>query len=236
MFLSRSANTVVIRTPDSPHPQEYQLFGVHEFTSDRKRMSVVVKNPDGSYSLLAKGADSVIFARSRNGPAGYAGLNKHLTRFASLGLRTLVVAERHMSSQEFRSWHQEFTVRGGASAVVLACCGVTRLPLFLCQVASQRVNGREAALAEVAGRYETNLRILGATAIEDKLQEGVPQTISDLARAGIKTWVLTGDKVETAINIGHSCHLLNKDMDIVKVGRRFAGAMLHARRWHVCSV
>ena len=54
--------------------------------------------------------------------------------------------------------------------------------------------------------------LVGATAIEDKLQEEVPQTITALKSAGIKVWVLTGDKVETAINIGYSCNLLSDDM------------------------
>lgn len=59
---------------------------------------------------------------------------------------------------------------------------------------------------------EKNLTLVGATAIEDKLQEGVPNTIVQLARAGIKIWVLTGDKQETAINIGYACSMLDNDM------------------------
>ncbi len=69
---------------------------------------------------------------------------------------------------------------------------------------------------------ETDLTILGATAIEDKLQLGVPETIASLAAAGIKTWVLTGDKVETAINIGYSCRLLTTSMDVKEVGMHLA--------------
>ena len=57
------------------------------------------------------------------------------------------------------------------------------------------------------------MSLIGSTAIEDKLQEDVPETITAMKQAGIKVWVLTGDKVETAINIGHSAGLLNKEMD-----------------------
>ena len=64
----------------------------------------------------------------------------------------------------------------------------------------------------VAEKIEKNLIIVGATAIEDKLQEGVPQTIAELSKANIKIFVLTGDKQETAINIGYACALLNNDM------------------------
>ena len=85
------------------------------------------------------------------------------------------------------------------------------------QTAITKVNGRDEALAAVAEEFEQGFTILGATAIEDKLQDGVPDTIADLARAGIKTWVLTGDKVETAINIGFSAKLLNHRMHIIRV-------------------
>ena len=61
------------------------------------------------------------------------------------------------------------------------------------------------------------MKVLGVTAIEDRLQDGVDQTIFDLARAGIKLWVLTGDKQETAINIGYSCKLLQPAMTVVKL-------------------
>ena len=60
---------------------------------------------------------------------------------------------------------------------------------------------------------ECNFRLIGSTAIEDKLQEGVPETIEMIRDSGIKLWVLTGDKIETAINIGYSCRLLNQKMD-----------------------
>jgi magnesium-transporting ATPase (P-type) len=58
------------------------------------------------------------------------------------------------------------------------------------------------------------LILIGATAIEDRLQDGVPESIAQLAMAGIKIWVLTGDKLETAISIGFSCNLLTRDMDL----------------------
>ena len=77
---------------------------------------------------------------------------------------------------------------------------------------------RTGRLNAVAAMIEVDLQIVGATAIEDKLQIGVPETIASLAEAGIKTWVLTGDKVETAINIGYSCRLLTQAMDVQEVG------------------
>uniref|UniRef100_A0A1I8FG50 Phospholipid-transporting ATPase n=1 Tax=Macrostomum lignano TaxID=282301 RepID=A0A1I8FG50_9PLAT len=82
------------------------------------------------------------------------------------------------------------------------------------QRACNHVENREQLLADVASKIETNLELLGATAIEDKLQVGVPATINDLLLAGIRIWVLTGDKLETAINIGYSCRLLQSGMEV----------------------
>ena len=82
------------------------------------------------------------------------------------------------------------------------------------QAASQ-LNGRAEALDNVAEAIEQNLILLGATAIEDKLQEGVPDAIHTLQQAGIKVWVLTGDRQETAINIGLSCRLISESMNLV---------------------
>ena len=73
---------------------------------------------------------------------------------------------------------------------------------------------REEKLAEVADKLEQDFELVGATAIEDKLQEDVDKTIFAMKKAGIKVWVLTGDKIETAINIGFSCKLLNDKMEL----------------------
>ena len=71
---------------------------------------------------------------------------------------------------------------------------------------------REEKVAEVDGLIENDLELIGSTAIEDKLQDEVPETIEFMKEAGIKLWVLTGDKIETAINIGYSAKLLDDDM------------------------
>jgi len=76
---------------------------------------------------------------------------------------------------------------------------------------------REEKIDHVSSEIEENLQLLGATAIEDKLQDGVPETIADLKRAGIKVWVLTGDKLETAIAIGYSTNLVSKDSNLIIV-------------------
>ena len=86
------------------------------------------------------------------------------------------------------------------------------------KAAKLSLTDREGAIEQVATEIETDLTLLGATAIEDKLQDGVPETIANLILGGIKVWVLTGDKQETAINIGYSCQVfvINFEMNCTK--------------------
>ncbi|KAI0097960.1 hypothetical protein GGR51DRAFT_451244 [Nemania sp. FL0031] len=171
----------------------YTILNTIEFNSSRKRMSAIIKMPDGRIILFCKGADSIIYSRLQRGEQ--AELRKvtaeHLEMFAREGLRTLCIAQRVLSEQEYLEWRKEH------------------------DKAASALQDREEKLEEVADKIEQNLTLLGGTAIEDRLQDGVPDTIELLGNAGIKLWVLTGDKVETAINIGFSCNLLNNDMELI---------------------
>lgn len=116
----------------------------------------------------------------------------HINDYATEGLRTLLYGYRFMDEQEYQGWKK----------------------LYL-DATTSLVNRQE--LIEQAGDIvEQNLELAGATAIEDKLQKGVPEAIDKLRRANIKMWMLTGDKRETAINIGHSCRLI-KDYSAVTI-------------------
>ncbi len=108
-------------------------------------------------------------------------------------MRTLCIAERELTEEQYYEWRKEH------------------------DVAATALENREEKLEEVADKIERELTLLGGTAIEDRLQDGVPDTIALLGEAGIKLWVLTGDKVETAINIGFSCNVLNNDMDLLRI-------------------
>ncbi|KAI0124735.1 hypothetical protein BJ170DRAFT_726371 [Xylariales sp. AK1849] len=171
----------------------YSILNTIEFNSSRKRMSAIVKFPDGSIRLLCKGADSVIYSRLKRGEQSELRKTtaEHLEMFAREGLRTLCIAERVLSESEYLEWRKEH------------------------DKAATALQEREEKLEEIADKIERELTLLGGTAIEDRLQDGVPDTIAVLADAGIKLWVLTGDKVETAINIGFSCNLLNNDMELI---------------------
>ncbi|KAA8529233.1 hypothetical protein F0562_033968 [Nyssa sinensis] len=168
----------------------YKLLNVLEFNSSRKRMSVIVRDEEGKLLLLCKGADSVMFERlAKNGREFEEETRDHVNEYADAGLRTLILAYRELSEEEFKEFNVKFIeAKNSVSA------------------------DRETTIDEVTETIEQDLILLGATAVEDKLQNGVPECIDKLAQTGIKIWVLTGDKMETAINIGFACSLLRQGM------------------------
>eukprot|EP00127_Corallochytrium_limacisporum_P000959 Clim_evm43s33 gene=Clim_evmTU43s33 len=171
--------------------EEYHVLDIIEFNSTRKRMSVIVRDPNGRIRLYCKGADNVILERLAPKQRYVDQTVKHLDEFARDGLRTLCLAVAQLSEEQYKTWAAKYHEAKGA------------------------LEGRERKVTEVAELIERDLYLLGATAIEDKLQEGVPETIAQLLEANMKVWMLTGDKQETAINIGFSCRLLNSDMTIM---------------------
>ncbi|CAN6973559.1 unnamed protein product [Brassica oleracea var. botrytis] len=188
LLIERTSGHIVINVRGVM--QRFNVLGLHEFDSDRKRMSVILGCPDMSVKLFVKGADSSMFSVMDEVSYGdvIEATKKQLHAYSSDGLRTLVVGMRKLDDSEFEQWRSSF------------------------EAASTALIGRAGLLRKVAGNIETKLRIVGATAIEDKLQRGVPEAIESLRIAGIKVWVLTGDKQETAISIGFSSRLLTRNM------------------------
>ena len=315
MLVDRQANnmTIKISTAEIPESKQYRVLHLLEFTSDRKRMSVIVRMPDGKICIFCKGADStiaqllrlsklaikateeiardvharksieaedymrrkslpyipkkssrqsmsealndlnVIIPRASQGyiraanlylgedtgmvssptemtdwssrvsmqqPTGIprsplkaqhfpatssrleisfssddaAVLEKclqHVDEYATDGLRTLLYSYRELSEQEYETWD------------------------ILYRAASVSLVNRKQRMNEAAEMIEHDLELLGATAIEDRLQQGVPQAIARLRRANIKLWMLTGDKRETAISIGRACNLIQDFSEIM---------------------
>ncbi|KAE8907831.1 putative phospholipid-transporting ATPase [Phytophthora fragariae] len=172
--------------------RKYTILNVNEFNSTRKRMSITLRTEDGRYFLYCKGADNVMMPRSKI-DEHTAKMDEELKRFASEGLRTLVICSKELTEEEYLAWDVMY------------------------QEAVTSLTNRDELLEEVAELIETEMKIVGASAIEDKLQKGVPTAIANLAQAGIKIWMLTGDKEETAINIGHACQLINDGMRLLIV-------------------
>lgn len=168
---------------------QYEILNVLEFNSTRKRQSVVCRYPDGRLVLYCKGADTVIYERLADGDNDLRRITReHLEQFGASGLRTLCLAYKNLTSDVYENWNEKYIQ------------------------AKSALRDREKKLDEVSELIEKELILIGCTAIEDKLQEGVPACIETLARAGIKIWVLTGDKMETAINIAYACKLINNNM------------------------
>ncbi|XP_020267919.1 probable phospholipid-transporting ATPase 8 isoform X2 [Asparagus officinalis] len=170
----------------------YQLLNVLEFSSSRKRMSVIVRTEENQLMIFCKGADSVIFGKLDKEvqlQPFESATKSHISKYSESGLRTMAIAYRILSEEEYRIWNDEFSM------------------------ARNSVGADHDTLVEVASeKIERDLILIGATAVEDRLQKGVPECIDKLQQAGIKIWVLTGDKLETAVNIGFACHLLKKGM------------------------
>ncbi|KAM9620005.1 phospholipid-transporting ATPase IK [Morphnus guianensis] len=246
VFLARTQDTITIS--ELGVERTYKVLAMLDFNSDRKRMSVLVRDPRGTIRLYTKGADTVILERlQRRGPdetftemaldvspmpawggkgwspccwlwPGCPGVPccsfslwlqdfgpsfssrsregrpdvSSLQRFAEETLRTLCLASKEVSEAEYSVWSRRH------------------------REASILLQDRARELDKLYEEMEQNLQLLGATAIEDKLQDGVPETIQLLKLGNIKVWVLTGDKQETAMNIGYACKLLTDDMEILE--------------------
>ncbi|KAF1886408.1 hypothetical protein Lal_00045640 [Lupinus albus] len=185
VFLNKNGNILEVKF--NSKILQYEVLETLEFTSDRKRMSVVLKDyQNGKILLLSKGADEAILPYAR---AGQQTRNfiEAVDQYSHLGLRTLCLACRELKEDEYQEWSLMF------------------------KEASSTLVDREWRVAEVCQRVEHNLEVLGVTAIEDRLQDGVPETIETLRKAGINFWMLTGDKQNTAIQIALSCNFISPE-------------------------
>uniref|UniRef100_A0A8C2CQ81 Phospholipid-transporting ATPase n=1 Tax=Cyprinus carpio TaxID=7962 RepID=A0A8C2CQ81_CYPCA len=192
-MMERTPHYVTVKLPDEAL-LKFEVLDILTFDSTRRRMSIIVRHPHTKEIIMyTKGADSAIMERLGNVFSGDEAkqtavkTQRDLDMYARNGLRTLCFAKKVISEQEFRAW----------SAVR--------------QEALSAIEEKEERLMETANFIESSFTLLGATGIEDRLQESVPETIQALRRAGMQVWVLTGDKPETAINIAYSCKLLEHE-------------------------
>uniref|UniRef100_A0AAV2KYX8 Phospholipid-transporting ATPase n=1 Tax=Knipowitschia caucasica TaxID=637954 RepID=A0AAV2KYX8_KNICA len=190
-FLSRTRDFLVVS--ELGVERQYKLLALLDFTSKRRRMSVLVREPEGGLKLYSKGADIVILERLQKNCPHQERTEIALEMFAKSCLRTLCIAFRSVSEELWGTWSKR-----------------------LAQASEMILSEREVFLEKLHDEMERDLLLLGLTAIEDKLQEGVPETIALLQQAGLKVWVLTGDKKETAVNIGYACKLLDSDTRLLE--------------------
>ena len=170
----------------------FEILKVLGFSSERKRMSIIVKDKSG-IKLYIKGADCEISKRLSKKSIksdNYDIISNGLIEFSKKGLRTLMVAYRKINAEDYDSW-------------------VNRL-----HEDELNIENKQRLIDRLYDIIENNLTLIGGTVVEDKLQDNVPETIKELRAAGIKIWVLTGDKLDTAKNIGHSCNLLSEEQKL----------------------
>ncbi|NXC68510.1 AT8A2 ATPase, partial [Anhinga anhinga] len=210
VFTGRTPHSVIIDALGKE--KTFEILNVLEFSSNRKRMSVIVRTPAGQLRLYCKGADNVIFERLSKDSQYMEQTLCHLEYFATEGLRTLCIAYADLSENSYREWLNVYN----ESSTVL--------------------KDRTQKLEECYEIIEKDLLLLGATAIEDRLQAGVPETIATLIKAEIKIWILTGDKQETALNIGYSCRLISQSMSLILVNEDSLDATRASLTQHCTSL
>ena len=189
-LVNTTINTKTIRIAGIDY--SYEILKVLGFSSERKRMSIIVKDKTG-IKLYIKGADCEISKRlskkSLNNE-NFKSISNGLIEFSKRGLRTLMIAFRKIRQEDYDSW-------------------VNKL-----HEDELNIQNKQKLIDRLYDFIENNLILIGGTVVEDKLQDKVPETIRELRAAGIKIWVLTGDKLDTAENIGYSCNLLSKEQKL----------------------
>ncbi|XP_030761045.1 probable phospholipid-transporting ATPase VD isoform X2 [Sitophilus oryzae] len=201
-LIKRTPTEVTVDVP-SEGRLAFKILNILPFDSTRKRMSIVFRHPVSQEIVLyCKGADTSIIPHltpAEDDSEEKFIVNKtqqHLNNYAREGLRVLVMAKRILTEQEYNEWYRKH------------------------QEAELATDNVEKKIRDSYSSIESHMTLLGATGIEDRLQEGVPETLSALIAAGIVVWVLTGDKPETAINIAYSAKLFSPQMELLKIMAR----------------
>ena len=176
--------------------QTFSVLNVLNFSSERKRMSIIVKDKNNIIKLYCKGADSEIRKRmSKNSKDNiYSNFTfKCVDKLSCKGYRSLLIAYKIINEEDYIKWNKEL------------------------KNSEMNLAKKDKLVDKCYDKIENELELIGATMVEDKLQDLVPETIKDLRMAGIKIWVLTGDKVDTAENIALSCNLISKNQKIFRI-------------------
>ena len=172
----------------------FEILHVLGFSSERKRMSIIVRDKN-IIKIYCKGADMEIIKRlspKEQKKQKVKVISTELDNFSKLGFRTLMVASKIIKESDYKLWIDK----------------IRKLEKF---------KENNSLLERLYNIIECDFELLGGTILEDKLQHKVPETISALKLADIKIWVLTGDKLDTVENIGIGCNLLSYDEKIFKI-------------------
>ena len=172
--------------------EEFEILANFPFSSDTKRMGIVLKNKKhGHIIYYLKGAENVMMKFVKKEYVSY--ISENAENLATKGLRTLVLSQKIISQEDFDKWNGEY------------------------KEALTSMENRQEKIAQVVSKLENNMEFLCVTGVEDLLQDDVAMTIDNLRNAGMKVWMLTGDKVETATCISISAGIKAKNHKIFTI-------------------
>jgi len=173
---------------------DFEILNINEFNSDRKRMSIILKEKD-IIKLYIKGADTEILKNltDKTNQNFLYQSKRYVDYFSQYGFRTLLVGMKVLDHKEYENWNKRL------------------------KDANLNIDNKSKLTEEIMAEIEKGCYLIGATIVEDKLQDEVPNCIRDLRLADIKIWMLTGDKFNTAYNIGLSCNLISNSLHIFKI-------------------
>jgi len=212
-FMDNRSNVLSVNYAENGNRENMKKFNVDliasfPFTSERARMSVIIRDNDGTVKLYCKGSDEKVqkllsvSEKDQDNVPVLVETKKYLSAASGKGLRTLYMAMKVFEKNEFEEWKKEFE----------------DVNLFVPSTPEEKT-AKNDKLTKLIAKAEANLTYLGSTVVEDKLQENVENTIHNLEKAGIQVWMITGDKMETAESIGYSCKMFTKgDMDVFVLG------------------
>ena|SRR2546421_3944230 len=188
-FIHRDRTTMQLNSTNG-EKFEYTILKLFPFTSERKRMGIVLRDQRGEIWFLLKGADTVMHKLL----VANDWMEEECNNMAREGLRTLVIGRRRLSEELWREFEEAFNA------------------------ADTLLEDRDATKAQVVTKYfEHGLEILGITGVEDRLQDDVKPSLELLRNAGVRIWMLTGDKVETARCVAVSSKLVGRGQYIHSV-------------------
>ena len=174
------------------NPEEFEVLANFPFSSDTKRMGIILKNKThGHIIYYLKGAENVMLKFVKHEYVGY--ISENAENLATKGLRTLVLTQKIIPQEDFDAWNAEYN-----EALVA-------------------MENRKEKISQTISKLENNMDFLCVTGVEDLLQDEVAITIDNLRNAGMKIWMLTGDKVETATCISISTGIKAKDQKLFTI-------------------
>ena len=201
-FISRENGIISIEIYEQngkKKEKQFKILRKFDFTSERQCSSVIVEELfSNKICLYIKGSDKKIFNSLENYSKGniYPKTKDHLDKFAKQGLRTLCYGLKYISSKEYKKWEIEYDKA--------KCKSLGNKELL-------------GDLNNLINELESNIVLLGVSALEDKLQNEVENDIKKFIEAGINFWMITGDKMDTAESIGYSCGIFSEDSEIYKI-------------------